>query len=178
VTLTLFVSSSIQSEELLNKEVSLPFHAAYKMIEEVLKIKLSCSPGIQEARYSSQIGSHCDFYSLMNVSHLICFITSNDSIIEGIYILIEGKEDNILLRHSSGGSRPFWVPQSRVASSLETSIGRIMAGDRDHLQKQIGILSRENLKLLSKEAAESDRADDLEANLETPRLFLESEVLT
>ncbi len=104
-------------------------------------------------------------------------IASNDSIIEGLYILIEGKDGDILLRHSSGGSRSFWVPKSRVASSIETAKGRIIAGDRDYLQKQIGILSRENLKLLSSEAAESERADDLEATLETNRLSHHSEVL-
>ena len=108
---------------------------------------------------------------------LTCIITSNDSIIEGLYLLVEGKEDNILLRHSSGGSRSFWVPKSRVASSLETAKGRVIAGDRDHLQKQIGILSRENLKLVSSEAAESERADYLEATLETTRLSHHSEVL-
>ena len=91
--------------------------------------------------------------------------------------MVEGKEDNILLRHSSGGSRSFWVPKSRVASSLETAKGRIIAGDRDHLQKQIGILSRENSKLSSSEAAESERADELEATLETTRLSHHSEVL-
>ena len=91
--------------------------------------------------------------------------------------MVEGKEDKILLRHSSGGSRPFWVPKSRVASSLETAKGRIIAGDRDHLQKQIGILSREKIKLLSSEAAESNRADDLEATLDSTRLSHHSEVL-
>lgn len=92
--------------------------------------------------------------------------SASDTIVEGLYILIQGKGDQVLIQDTSRAPPPFWVKNSRVASALETAEGRFTAGDRDDLQTRLDKAALEKNEMQGKEAKASQHIGELQATID------------